>query len=49
MSRENKSERDKILEKLSIVKEKRQQALNHKRARLRILPQEIEAIKTLTI
>ena len=38
-------EKNKILNRISIDIEKRQQALNHKRTQLRILPQEIDAIK----
>lgn len=41
----DKSGRDKILEDIRMARERRQQALNYKRAQLRILPQEIDAIK----
>ena len=41
----SKSERAKILASIKIVREKRQQALNHKRAQQRILPKEIKGIE----
>lgn len=40
-----KSELDSILERIRIEREKKQQALNHKRVRLRVLPKEIAAIE----
>lgn len=45
MAKLDKSELDSILESIRIEKEKRQQALNYKRAQLRILPNEIAAIE----
>lgn len=41
----SKSERAKILASIKIVREKRQQALNHKKAQQRILPKEIKGIE----
>lgn len=41
----DKYERTRILEYIRMERERRQQALNRKRAQLRILPQEIEAIE----
>ena len=41
----DKSELDGVLESIRIEREKRQQALNHKRAQLRILPNEMASIE----